>query len=292
MRWKSVRKKAKADEPTDELDLDSVDGVIGNVTDITTASPIDANPDAYDGESQPRHKTAGAGTADTAPEAPIPPLPWSTIFFFPCASEVPGTMAIEDEFEIEGGSAGTKLGSLPGSTSNPWLLARLLKNDERTKGMTAEEYATWSECRSASFTYRKRKTFREWCGLGLIADYKSTDDVLEILGFLTSEWVQSLTEHALANKEQEVRAAKAGNAGGNTRTKREAVKGLFSMPVEGPREAGGGDQAARSSQLAKPCPIQPRHVRSAFQYLRIPPKKHTAMLNGTALRQRKRPRLV
>ncbi|GAB1315275.1 Transcription initiation protein spt3 [Madurella fahalii] len=292
MRWKLLRKRVKEDEAADELDLDEVDVLIGGEADAAATSPVDADPDADDDQSHLRHKKAGSGTTGPALEVPIPPLPWSTISFFPYASEVPGVAAIEDEFESGGGSAETELGPLPGSTSNPWLLARLLKNDERTKGMTAKEYATWSECRSASFTYRKKKTFREWCGLGMIADYKSTEDVLEILGFLTSEWVQSLTEHAVAAKEQEARAAKVGHVRERTRTKKKSVEGLFSMPFESSWEVRDGEQRAGSRLLVKAGLIQPRHVRRAFENLQTPPKKYTAMLNRTNLRQRKRLKLV
>jgi hypothetical protein len=44
--------------------------------------------------------------------------------------------------------------------------------------------------------------------LGVIADYRAKEDVLEILGFLTSEWVQTLTEGALALKKQEFQNAR------------------------------------------------------------------------------------
>lgn len=39
-------------------------------------------------------------------------------------------------------------------------LKRLKMADDRTKNMTREEYVHWSECRQASFTFRKAKRFR------------------------------------------------------------------------------------------------------------------------------------
>lgn len=41
-------------------------------------------------------------------------------------------------------------------------LKKLKMADDRTKNMTREEYVHWSECRQASFTFRKGKRFREW----------------------------------------------------------------------------------------------------------------------------------
>lgn len=79
-------------------------------------------------------------------------------------------------------------------------IKRLKQNDERTKNMTQQEYVHWSECRQASFTFRKSKRFREWCGLAQIAESKPNDDVIDILGFLTFEMVCSLTEEALKMK--------------------------------------------------------------------------------------------
>ncbi|GME80935.1 unnamed protein product [Ambrosiozyma monospora] len=79
-------------------------------------------------------------------------------------------------------------------------LKRLKQNDERTKHMTQKEYVHWSDCRQASFTFRKAKRFREWCGLSQITESRPNDDVIDILGFLTFEMVCSITEEALKLK--------------------------------------------------------------------------------------------
>jgi transcription initiation protein SPT3 len=40
---------------------------------------------------------------------------------------------------------------------------RLRIVDQVTRSMTQEEYIYYSDCRQASFTYKKIKRFREWC---------------------------------------------------------------------------------------------------------------------------------
>lgn len=77
---------------------------------------------------------------------------------------------------------------------------RLKQNDERTRNMTQQEYVHWSECRQASFTFRKTKRFREWIGMSQITETRPNDDVIDILGFLTFEMVCSITEEALKMK--------------------------------------------------------------------------------------------
>jgi transcription initiation protein SPT3 len=42
-------------------------------------------------------------------------------------------------------------------------ISRLKVADQITRTMTQEEYIYYSECRQASFTYKKLKRFREWC---------------------------------------------------------------------------------------------------------------------------------
>lgn len=144
-------------------------------------------------------------------------------------------------------------------------LQRLKKADERTKAMSKEEYVTWSEYRQASFTFRKAKRFKEWAGFGTITDSKPNDDIVDILGFLTFEIVQTLTEEALKIKEQEDLAdmARVGEGGETSKKRKSNFTSLFDPPTEG-----------RS-------PIESRHVQEAFRRLQVRPKKYRAMLNGT-----------
>uniref|UniRef100_A0A0B7JNW5 Uncharacterized protein n=1 Tax=Bionectria ochroleuca TaxID=29856 RepID=A0A0B7JNW5_BIOOC len=177
-------------------------------------------------------------------------LPWEQSSFYPV--EVPEREDEEDEDEDE---------------MNFITLQRLRRADERTKVMTKDEYVTWSEYRQASFTYRKGKRFREWAGFGIVTDSKPSDDIVDILGFLTFEMVQVLTEIALKVKEQEdiARAQSGGDNAGSK--KRKLEQGLFDPPSEGKR------------------PIEPRHVQEAFRRFQQRPKRSRAMLNGTRLPQ-------
>ena len=179
-------------------------------------------------------------------------LPWEPASFFPV--EVPEREDEEDEEEEE---------------MNHITLQRLRKADERTKAMTKEEYVTWSEYRQASFTYRKGKRFREWAGFGVVTDSKPSDDIVDILGFLTFEMVQTLTEEALKIKENEDQHRERNGDGASAAKKRKyPSEGLFAPPSEG-----------RS-------PVEPRHIQEAFRRLQERPKKHKAMLNFTRIGQR------
>lgn len=141
-------------------------------------------------------------------------LPWEVPSLY--NQEVPEREDEEDEDEEE---------------MNYATLQRLKKADERTKAMTKEEYVTWSEYRQASFTFRKGKRFKEWAGFGVVTDSKPNDDIVDILGFLTFEIVQTLTEEALKIKEQED-LGKA-NSGGEQQGKKRKLQGLFDPPSEG-----------------------------------------------------------
>ncbi|KAF2267403.1 transcription factor spt3 [Lojkania enalia] len=144
-------------------------------------------------------------------------------------------------------------------------LQRLKNADERTKNMTREEYVHWSDCRQASFTYRKGKRFKEWAGFGVITDSKPSDDIIDILGFLTFEIVQTLTEEALKVKDAEDLYKKnSGTGEPQNRLKRKRERGLFDPPEE-----------ARE-------PVQPSHVQEAYRRLqRGSNNKSRAMLNFT-----------
>ncbi|TPR02283.1 Arylsulfotransferase (ASST) family protein [Aspergillus niger] len=141
-------------------------------------------------------------------------------------------------------------------------LQRLAAADERTKNMTKEEYVFWSECRQASFTYRKSKRFREWAGFGIVTESKPNDDIVDILGFLTFEIVQTLTEEALKVKEREDREKnrRGGGENGESSKKRTRETGLFDPPEEGR------------------TPVETRHIREAYRKLQATPNKNIAML--------------
>ncbi|CAG8665265.1 20111_t:CDS:2, partial [Racocetra fulgida] len=85
--------------------------------------------------------------------------------------------------------------------------------EEPSAAMTREEYVHYSECRQASFTYRKAKRFREWANMSAYIDMKPNDDIIDILGFLTFEMVSTLTETALRVKRDLDRDQKMHNKG-------------------------------------------------------------------------------
>ena len=171
-------------------------------------------------------------------------LPWEVPSFY--NQEVPERDDEEDEDEEELNSA---------------TLQRLKKADDRTKVMTKEEYVTWSEYRQASFTFRKGKRFKEWAGFGVVTDSKPNDDIVDILGFLTFEIVQTLTEEALKIKEAE--DLTKDKSGGEQQGKKRKFQGLFDPPSEGR------------------TPVETRHIQEAFRRLQQRPSQQRAMRNFT-----------
>lgn len=232
--WKDVRKNVRdSDDKGADADLAAGDDPVGGAV---PGGPVE--------DTTKKNKKAKVG------------LPWEPSSYF--NQEVPERDDEEDEEEEE---------------MNYITLQRLRKADERTKVMTREEYVTWSEYRQASFTYRKGKRFREWAGFGIVTDSKPSDDIVDILGFLTFEMVQTLTEEALKIKEQED-LWKERTGGENTgNKKRKLAQGLFDPPSEGR------------------TPVEPRHIQEAFRRLQARPKKSRAMLNGTRTQQHSNLRL-
>ncbi|KAJ3185608.1 Transcription initiation protein spt3 [Geranomyces variabilis] len=80
--------------------------------------------------------------------------------------------------------------------------ARLREADEVTRKMTKEEYMYYSECRQASFVFKKAQRFRKWCEMGRYYENKPVGEINEILGFLGYEMVRKLTETALRVKRE------------------------------------------------------------------------------------------
>ncbi|KAJ3051706.1 Transcription initiation protein spt3 [Rhizophlyctis rosea] len=130
-------------------------------------------------------------------------------------------------------------------------VARLRMADEVTRTMTKDEYIYYSECRQASFTYKKAKRFRNWCMMAVYYDNKPPADVMDILGFLGYEMVSKLTETALhVKKEQDLmdkRTKAQEEQGGNAILQN--MDHLFSKPSHGQ------------------TPVEPRHIHEAFRRL-------------------------
>lgn len=222
--WKDVRKNVK--DSDDKGGADAAEFAAADDAAGVVAGPSDV-------ASKPKNKRAKVGLA------------WDHNSFF--SIQVPEREDEEDEEEEE---------------QNYATLQRLAAADERTKNMTKEEYVFWSECRQASFTYRKSKRFREWAGFGIVTESKPNDDIVDILGFLTFEIVQTLTEEALKVKEREDHEKNRGGAdtAGDNAKKRKRETGLFDPPEEGH------------------TPIEPRHIREAYRKLQATPQKAIAML--------------
>ncbi|KAG5440757.1 hypothetical protein PCK2_000193, partial [Pneumocystis canis] len=115
-------------------------------------------------------------------------LPWDLYFMF--SEPVPFNLDEEDDYDSDE------------QESNFDTLLRLKFADLRTRTMTKDEYVHYSECRQASFTYRKSKRFREWSGMNQLMDSRPNDDIIDILGFLTFEIVATITEESLKVKAQ------------------------------------------------------------------------------------------
>ncbi|EFQ86123.1 hypothetical protein PTT_18730 [Pyrenophora teres f. teres 0-1] len=230
LQWKDVRRSVKdSDDKGGDAgadvgagDADIAAGVVG--AGGPGAAPVDAS------------KKAKRAKVD---------LVWDVQSFF--TEFPPQKDDVEDEEEEE---------------MNYATLQRLKNADERTKNMTREEYVHWSDCRQASFTYRKGKRFKEWAGFGLITDSKPSDDIIDILGFLTFEIVQTLTEEALKVKDAED-LYKKNHGGEQNRLKRKRERGPFDAPEE-----------ARE-------PVQPSHVQEGYRRLQRGNNKAKAMLNFT-----------
>jgi transcription initiation protein SPT3 len=174
--------------------------------------------------------------------------------------------------------------------------------------MTREEYEHYSECRQASFTYRKAKRFREWANMASYIDMRPNDDIIDILGFLTFEMVTTLTETALKIKKEEDEkqrlyreaavAAKNqdktddGNAGGNGNSNGNGAAGAGGSSGTGGAGTGGESNGGAnggnngggedmdvdedipglfSPPPSEQSPIQPCHIREAFRRLQRAP---------------------
>ncbi|RMY20085.1 hypothetical protein D0867_04260 [Hortaea werneckii] len=226
--WKDVRKSAK---DSDEKGGGGADA--GGVEDFDLAA------------NDPTLGTAGpsVGTRNSKNKKAKIGLPWDVSSFY--SEVVPEREDEEDEEEEE---------------MNAATLQRLKQADERTKGMNAEEYLHFSECRQASFTFRKGKRFREWAGFGVVTDSKPNDDIVDILGFLTYEIVTLLTEEALKVKAAED-ALKRDSGGDEEKRgrKRRREPGLFDPPEE-----------ART-------PVGPKHIQEAYRRLQKPDLKSRYM---------------
>lgn len=167
-------------------------------------------------------------------------LPWDLNSMF--HESVPEREDEEDEEETEANFA---------------TMQRLKNADERTRTMSKDEYVHWSECRQASFTYRKSKRFREWTHMSQLTESRPSDDIVDILGFLTFEIVASITEEALQVKSRD---GHDGEDDQESRKRRKVGEGtLFDMPVEGR------------------APLTVTHIEEGYRRLQVGSRKSVAI---------------
>jgi len=162
-------------------------------------------------------------------------------------------------------------------------IQRLKEADDATRQMTREEYQHYSDCRQASFTYRKAKRFRDFLSLPPHLDLKPNDDTVDIVGFLAFEMVRSLTLAGLDVKrsleESYLRDDYTPSASSLLLGKRKANGLGVGMGMDGGKRArrdGGDDDdddddgaPLPASSLFLPPPeartaLQPEHIQDAF----------------------------
>ncbi|KAH7121658.1 transcription initiation factor IID, 18kD subunit-domain-containing protein [Dactylonectria macrodidyma] len=170
---------------------------------------------------------------------------------------------------------------------NEAIIERLRKNDDKTSDMTAEEYAAWTTFRRASFIYRKADRFREWSGLGVIAEHRPNDDSLDLLGFLACEMVKRLTEKALNIQAEEIAKTKRDlNVSAAAAAETMASQGPFLPSQESTRPIVPGQPG-----YSKPA-IESRHIKLAFNIFQIPSKRSNILSSGPQSQLVKKLRLI
>jgi transcription initiation protein SPT3 len=162
--------------------------------------------------------------------------------------------------------------------------------DDATRQMTREEYQHYSDCRQASFTYRKgqlapcanqgsmlinttAKRFKEFLNLPPHLDLKANDDTIDIVGFLAFEMVRSLTLAGLEVKKSLEESYLREEAYANSSIitgKRKATGGLAGDAKRMRREQTPEDDSPlpQSSLFVPPSEartsLRPEHIQDAF----------------------------
>lgn len=138
--------------------------------------------------------------------------------------------------------------------------------------MTREEYQHYSDCRQASFTYRKAKRFRDFLNLPPHLDLKANDDTVDIVGFLAFEMVRSLTLAGLAVKSSLEDASTLADHSSPRLGKRKAMSSVVdTLGSKRRREESPerDDYTLPTCSLFSAAPeartsLQPDHIQDAF----------------------------
>lgn len=162
-------------------------------------------------------------------------------------------------------------------------MRRLRQADLLTQNMSQSEYLEYSECRQASFTYKKARKFREWLiggttrpgclNLGGMAGgsgrdlARLNDDTLEILGFLAYEMVQRMTESGLAVKWEaeslNTNSESTNNTSNNASKKRPGIGVIFEVnQVE--------NMPTTTASTNQKTPLLPQHIEEACRRILLP----------------------
>lgn len=198
-------------------------------------------------------------------------LPWKTQNMFPIPMNAVSGLPVPTSHSgnVGQGSGGGQDEEAEGDDSDAEdseamqiMNERLRLADLRTRNMTKEEYVHWSECRQASFTFRKAKRFKDWAGVAHITDSRLQDDIMDVLGFLTFEIVVNLTTAALEVKAQM-----------DSKTKRAE-----------PHKPQTGNLFRQRSE--DDTTLLPEHVRVAYARFERPLKKESALLLKSGARGR------
>lgn len=178
--------------------------------------------------------------------------------------------------------------------ANITTLKRLKIADDRTRNMTKEEYVHWSDCRQASFTFRKARRFKDWSGIHHLIEGKPHDDVIDILGFLTFEIVCAITETALKIKTHEqVQLQQKHNASLSAASINTSTTSS-SQSTDLDFESTTLTNNKRKKRLFdgpdnEVQPLKPRHIEEAWRILQSIDLRHRALTNFKGGRLQSRP---
>jgi transcription initiation protein SPT3 len=303
--WKDVRKNAKAtsgaeasgDGAAGANSSGGGDGGIGDDSalvaeieeDAKTLAASDSTAQDYDSRLNDSDPHGGTGGSLNNKSVQIGPKRRQLGLFWDLGhgllADLPGSAG-----SFNDGTSLTSYDSRDQATCQRETLRRLRHADLLTLSMSQAEYMEYSECRQASFTYKKARKFRDWLvggtarpgslGLSSLAAgsardlAKLSDDTLEILGFLAYEIVQKLTEVSLAVKyEYEKRELSSEilivieksnqSKMGSAQLPNSSHGGLFtSKNSEAPKSV-----ATSATQKHIKTPIQTVHVEEAYRKL-------------------------
>ena len=311
--WKDVRKNAKATSGTEKGSVDASgqagasgggDEEVGDdsalvaeieedaknlaASETNSSNYFEGNSSEFDSSTKPSNKnnqTTPSAGVQIGPKRRQLGLFWD--LGHGLLADLPGNSGFTDFGSL------TSYDSREQSTCQRETLRRLRHADLLTFSMSQSEYLEYSECRQASFTYKKARKFREWLvggtarpgslALATLAGGSArdmsrlNDDTLEILGFISYEIVQKLTEVSLAVKfEQEGRKemqeklekqSKFSPSNANS-----SLGGLFTTnPTSTAANVASSALATTPATPATPVtpktPIQVQHVEEAFRKL-------------------------